>query len=398
MAEDEFRKKLSSIIKKHSMEAKLVTKAINKIASKLDLEQTDKEGVILRIVDMAGKEGLEVETGFYLVDMEIRSKMKPEDILKNFKDIIKKSEYKDIKSKIHREKLAARAVKAKIAWEARVQTKMFDIVVLGKESPRMVPTKSGDNTIAKLAVFCTPMEDDGIEPFYRVLTFWGEIGTKVNKIIIGHRYHCNLVRNRSADSLDAWDPVDKTDFIEKGKFDGEISDILDKLNVQKIDISEAEFNVSKGYNEYKRIDCEIMGRQILTRGDNEVGMMFVIDESSEDMIYGKEGAEDDPSGGFTLFADPQNMMYGEGSEISVIGRVRKNENDGRVSMNVDAVIPILVVPIDLTPVDDEDEVDMRTGDDSVIDPDTLAAIEGSEDEDLLVDDDEESEDKEDMFG
>ena len=397
MAEDKFKSELSSIIKKHKMETKTVIKAINSIASKLDLEQSDKEGAILKIVDLAGKEGLEVETGFYLVDMEIRSKMEMKDILKNFKEIIKKSEYKDIESKIQREKLAARAVKARIAWEARVQTKMFDIIVLGKSSPRMVPTKSGDNTIATLAAYCTAMEDDGIAPFYRNLTFWGEIGTKVNKIIIGHRYHCNLVRNRSADSLDAWDPVDKTDFIEKGKFDGEISDILEKINVPKIDISEAEFNITTGYSDYKRIDCEIMGRQILTRGDNEIGMMFVIDESSEDMIYGKEGAEDDPSGGFTLFADPQNLMYGEGSEISVIGRIRRNENDGRVSMNVDAVIPILAVPIDLTPVDDEDEVDMRTGDASVIDPDTLAAIEGGEDEDLLADD-EEPEDNEDMFG
>lgn len=398
MAEDKFRSELSSIIKKHKMETKTVTKAINNIASKLDLEQPDKEGAILKIVELAGKEGFEVETGFYLVDMEIRSKMEMKDILKHFREIIGKTEYKNIESKVHRERLAARAVKARIAWEARVQTKMFDIVVLGKSSPRMVSTKSGDNTIATLAAFCTAMEDDGIEPFYRNLTFWGEIGTKVNKIIIGHRYHCNLVRNRSADSLDAWDPVDKTDFIEKGKFDGDISDILEKLNVQKIDISEAEFNITKGYNEYRRIDCEIMGRQILTRGDNDIGMMFVIDESSEDMIYGKEDAEEEPSGGFTLFADPQNLMYGEGSEISVIGRIRRNENDGRVSMNVDAVIPILAVPIDLTPVDDEDEVDMRTGDDSVIDADTLAGIEGSEDEDLLADDDEESEGDENMFG
>ena len=394
MTEDDLKTKLSSIIKEHKMDAKKVTNAINKIASKLDLEQTDKESAILRIVELAGKEKLEVETGFYLVDMEIRSKMEMKDILKNFKEIIKKSEYKDIESKVHREKLAARAVKARIAWEARVQTKMFDIVALGKSSPRMVSTKSGDNTIATLAAFCTAMEDDGIEPFYRNLTFWGEIGTKVNKLIIGHRYQCNLVRNRSADTLDAWDPVDRTEFIEKGKFDGDVSDILEKIKVPKIDISEVEFNISKGVNDYKRIDCEIMGRQILTRGNNEVGMMFVIDESSEDMIYGKDG-DDDPSGGFTLFADPQNLIYGEGSEISVIGRTRKNDNDGRISMNVDAVIPILVVPIDLTPVDDEDEVDMRTGDEAVIDPDTLAATEG--DEDLLAEDDEDAEGDEDMF-
>lgn len=393
MAENDLKTKLSSVIKEHKMDAKTVTKAINKFASKLDLEQTDKESAILRIVELAGKEGIEVETGFYLVDIETRSKMELKDILEKFKENIKKSKYKDVKSKVGREKLAASAVKARIAWEARVQTKDFDIVVLGKSSPRSVSTKSGDNTIANLAAFCTAIEDDGIEPFYRNLTFWGEIGTKVNKLIIGHRYHCNLVRNRSADSLDAWDPVDKTDFIEKGKFDGDISDILEKINVQKIDISEAEFNVAKGYNEYRRIDCEIMGRQILTRGDSDIGMMFVIDESSEDMIYGKDG-DDNPSGGFTLFADPQNLMYGEGSEISVIGRVRKNEKDERVSMNVDAVIPILVVPIDLTPVDDEDEVDMRTGDESVIDPDALAGIEGSEDEDLLAED---AEDDEDMF-
>jgi len=397
MAEDDLRQKLSSVIKEYKMDAKTVTKAINKIASKIDLEQADKESAILKIVKLAGKEGLEVETGFYLVDMEIRSKMEMKDILKNFREIIQKKEYKDIESNIQREKLAARAVKARIAWEARVQSKMFDIVVLGKSSPRTVPTKAGDNTIATLAAFCTPMEDDGIEPFYRNLTFWGEIGTKVNKIIIGHRYHCNLVRNRSADSLDAWDPVDKTEFIEKGKFDGDVIDILEKIKVQKIDISETEFNVSKGVTEYRRIDCEIMGRQILTRGNNEIGMLFVVDESSEDMIYGKGGEDDDPSGGFTIFADPQNLTYGEGSEISIIGRIRRNDNDGRISMNADAVIPILAVPIDLTPVDDEEEVDMRTGDESVIDPDTLAATEGGEDEDLLADDDEEPDDDGDMF-
>jgi len=399
MAEEELKHKLGSIIKKHKMDAKTVTKAINKIAPKLDLEHIDKESAILKIVELAGKEGLEVETGFYLIDMEIRSKMEPKDILKNFREIVQKKEYKDIKSKIHREKLAARAVKARIAWEARVQSKIFDIVVLGKESPRMVPTKSGENTIAKLAAFCTPTEDDSIEPFYRILTFWGEIGTKVNEIIIGHRYHCNLVRNRSADSLDAWDPVDKTEFIEKGKFDGEISEILEKIDVQKIEISEAEFNVAKGYglSEHRRIDCEIMGLQTLTRGDKDIGMMFVIDESSEDMIYGKDGDEDSPSGGFTMFTDPQNLVYGEGSEISVIGRISRNEKDGRVVMNVDAIIPILVVPIDLTPVDDEDEVGMRTGDESVIDPDTLAPTEGGEDEDLLAEDDEGDEDGEDMF-
>ena len=396
MAEDSLKQKLTSAIKEYKMDAKTVTGAINKIAPKLDLEQNEKESAIIKIVELAGKEALEVETGFYLVDMEIKSKMEMENILKHFEDIIKKTEYQDIKSKIHREKLAARAVKARIAWEARVQTKMFDIVVLGKSSPRTVPTKSGDNTIATLAAYCKPMEDDGIEPFYRNLTFWGEIGTKVNKVIIGHRYHCNLVRNRSADSLDAWDPVDKTDFVEKGKFDGDISEILEKLNVLKIDISEAEFNVTKGYNDYRRIDCEIMGLQILTRGNNEVGMMFVIDESSEDMIYGKDNAEDDPSGGFTLFADPQNLKYGEGSEISVIGRIRRNEKDNRISMNADAIIPILVVPIDLTPVDDEEEVDMRTGDDSVIDPDTLVTID-KKDEDLLADDDEGIDDDDNMF-
>lgn len=395
MAEDEFKQKLSAIIKKHGMKAKIVTKAINRYASKLDREGDEKEEMILDIVKMAAKEKIEVQTAFLLRRVESKSEKNMSDILEHFNKMIKEKRYKDdVASKTHREKLVVGAIKAKIAWEARVQTKMFDILVLGKALPRTVPTKSGENTIANLAVFCIPLEDDGVEPFYRNLTFWGDVGIKVNKLIIGHRYHCNLVRNRAANSLDAWDPVDQTEFTDKGKFEGDIQDILEKMNVQQIDIAEAEFNVTKGYTECSRIDCEIMSRQILTRGDRDIGMMFVIDESSEDMIYGKEG-DDSPSGGFSIFSDPQNLVYGEGSDVVIIGRIRKNPKDDRISMNADAVIPIMVVPINLTPVDDEEDVDMSTGDEAVIDPDTLSELDGGGTEDPLMDDEDIEDDDDD---
>lgn len=81
------------------------------------------------------------------------------------------------------------------------------------------------------------------------------------------------------DSLSAWDPVDKTEFTDKGKFSGDVKEILDQMNVKKIEIMEAEVNVSKNRGEYIRIDCDILGRQIMTRGVNDIGMMFVVDES-----------------------------------------------------------------------------------------------------------------------
>ena len=392
MVDQKFKEKLGKLVKSHGMDGKIVSTQINAFASKIE---GDKEEVILRIVELAGKNKLEISNAFLLDTMRIRSKRSAEEIMEEFNTIIKKADYKEISSKMHRERLAAKAVKAKIAWEARVQTKMFELIVLGKSNPREIPTKSGTNTIANVSAWCVSLEDGNIEPFYRTLSFWGDIGKKVKDIIVGHKYHANLVRNKSVDSLDAWDPVDKTEFTDKGKFNGEIQEVLDQMTVRKIEIMEAELNLSKGISDYRRIDCEIMGRQIFTRGNNDIGMMFVVDESSEDLIYGNDDGE--VTGGFTVFSDPQNLAYGEGSEISIIGRITKNSENNRVAMNADAVIPIIAIPVDMTPVDEEDDIEMKTGDEAIIDPETLAEIENSGD-DEVIDEEETIDDTENMFG
>lgn len=104
------------------------------------------------------------------------------------------------------------------------------------------------------------------------------------------------------------------------------------------------------------------------------------------------------SGGFTVFSDPQNLVYGEGSEISIIGRITRNSDNGRVAMNADCVIPIAVIPIEMTPVDEEDDIEMKTGDEPVIDPETLREIESGGDDATLIDEEESIDTAGNMFG
>jgi len=395
MVNQEFKEKLGKLIKSHGMDGKIVSAKVNAFAPKIE---GDKEETILRIVEMAGKNKMEISTALLLDNIRIGSRKDADKILEDFNSIIEKPDYKTMSDKQQRERLAAKAVKAQIAWEARVQTKMFEMVVLGKSNPKEIPTKSGKNMIANISAWCTLLDDgSNIEPFYRTLSFWGDVGKKVTKIIIGHKYHANLVKNRSVDSLSAWDPVDKTEFTDKGKFSGDVKEILDQMNVKKIEIMEAEVNVSKNRGEYIRIDCDILGRQIMTRGVNDIGMMFVVDESSEDLIYGND-ENDEVSGGFTVFSDPQNLVYGEGSEISIIGRITRNSDNGRVAMNADCVIPIAVIPIEMTPVDEEDDIEMKTGDEPVIDPETLREIESGGDDATLIDEEESIDTAGNMFG
>jgi hypothetical protein len=164
--------------------------------------------------------------------------------------------------------------------------------------------------------------------------------------------------------------VEKTEFIEKGKFMEELVSLIPKFNnVKKITLNEAEFNLSVNNSDYRCIKVDIVGRVLR---DN-ASMYFVADETIEDTVYG--GDENNPGGGFTVFMDPQNMIYGDGSEVYIIGTISKRVmKDGKTSfsMNGHAVLPIFAVPVDMEPVENESEVNMRSGDAAVVDPSAMA--------------------------
>lgn len=303
---------------------------------------------------LASQEDILTDTSQILIRTAEKSGRPLSDILETYHEIIAKDSFQAIPVGM-REKVAARAVKAKIAWEARVQTHPFEILVIGIShgNPRKrVP--------GKIATILTSLEDKTMVSFYRVLTLWNDNSTKIDNLIIGHNYHANLARKRSADSLDAWDPVDETEFVHKGRSRDDPMDVICDIPVTPI--ADAEFNLSKGWTDYRRIDGEVMGCHITSNG---TGMIFVVDESSNQLIYGDPDRGLEPVGGFTVFSDPVNLVYGDGSEIALVGRISK-DSEGRVIMNADALVPILTVPR----MTDSQDVDVDY-DRPVVDPASL---------------------------
>lgn len=79
------------------------------------------EKIIIKTLIMAGKEDIGLHTAHILSNIHYVSKIDLKDIYKKFREIIVRDNYKDIKSKAKKEKLAAKATKATIIFEEKVK-------------------------------------------------------------------------------------------------------------------------------------------------------------------------------------------------------------------------------------------------------------------------------------
>lgn len=385
----EFKEQVVELTKKHGLDMKVVQPILRDIVTQTKLskmEKSDQEAAILAIIDISGTEKIEFMTAFLLWDEMKKSDIPIKDVIAKFRKFVSMDHYKAM-PKDQAERLASKAVKADIIQEKRLQTKPFNIVVLGKSIPKKIKVKKTgrENMMATVAAYCkivdgvdTPQE---IQPFYRSIMLWGDQSKKAKDLIIGHQYQVEFARNMASNQLDAWGPVDRSEFEHKGKFMGNVTALLSEFkNVKLITLNEAEFHISQSVTDNVMVKCDIVGRMIRDTS----AMYFIVDDTIDDAVYGG-GEKDNPTGGFTVFMDPSNMIYDSGSEVYMIGRMSKRTmKDGResIAMSGDAVIPILTIPVGLEPVESEEQVNMKSEDETVVDPKAIAREMGNAAEDL----------------
>lgn len=155
---------------------------------------------------------------------------------------------------------------------------------------------------------------------------------------------------------------------------------------KETEIVDLEFYPSKDRNDLKMIHGQVVLSSTFNRkdGGGKGGVINLIDDSlSGEFIRQNKG--------LTIFTEPENIIYGDGSFLYVIGSTRKQETDGKVELTMydHVIVPELALPKKDTPKSVRQTLPGEL--------ETIAAdIDDDEDEDDLddlddLDDDEEEE-------
>lgn len=256
------------------------------------------------------------------------------------------------------------------------KTEDVTIRVEMKEEPTEFKRNDGGKGY-RSSIYCTAQLTDG-DPFFTVLTLWGDANEINPEMIVGTTYTTKVVSSGNALTMNNAEILTQAE----DKLPGMKDVITDAYKV--VEIADAELNVSADYNDLKLIKGVVAGAwSKKTANDNMMGFLKIISEDGLDSMVAK----------FSRIYE-QVDYYADGSLIYVLGQITGavyDEDTGETKYDVSAwgnlVIPIEAIEKETENEDeDDDEGDGDFDDDFDVDDDDEDWDE-DEDEDENEDDD-----------